>query len=149
MLKTTNLLFQLKSIYERRLNLLHTSAYYFNNNQSEINQKKGVSLKETISYLNCERSALSCIKTNEYSSALPYLQQSIDIQKQIFHSDHLNLTFTYDQIGFVYEKLNQPNEALSFYELSLNIRKKILPNDHIDIAESYDNMANVFIRKLI
>ncbi|CAF3701361.1 unnamed protein product, partial [Adineta steineri] len=87
-------------------------------------------------------SALSCIKNNEYSSALPYLQQSIDIQKQIFHRDHLNLTFTYDQIGFVYEKLNQPNEALSFYELSLNIRKKILPNNHIDLAESYDNMAN-------
>ena len=79
----------------------------------------------------------------EYSKALSYYEQSLEIEKVALPPNHLGLASSYHNIGSVYKSMGEYSKALSSYERSLEIRKVALPPDHPDLATSYNNIGNV------
>ena len=81
----------------------------------------------------------------EYSKALSYYEQSLEIMKVALPPNHPDLAGSYNNIGNVYSQMGEYSKALSSYEQSLEIRKVVLPPNHPDLAKSYWGIGNVYM----
>ncbi|CAF1337611.1 unnamed protein product [Adineta steineri] len=89
---------------------------------------------------------LGKIKDNqgEYPEALTYYEKSLAIFQKILPSNHLNLTWSHNNIGVVYWSMGDYPEALLSHEKALAIRQQSLPSNHPDLGASYNNIGNVY-----
>ncbi|CAF1299652.1 unnamed protein product [Adineta steineri] len=89
---------------------------------------------------------LGKIKDNqgEYPEALTYYEKSLAIFQKILPSNHLNLTWSHNNIGVVYWSMGDYPKALLSHEKALAIRQQSLPSNHPDLGASYNNIGNVY-----
>ena len=80
----------------------------------------------------------------EYTKALSYYEQSLEVMKVTLSPNHPDLATSYNNIGLVYDNMGEYLKALSYYERSLEIMKVALPPNHPDLATSYNNIGLVY-----
>ena len=80
----------------------------------------------------------------EYSKALSYYEQSLEIYKVGFPPNHSPFATSYNNVGMVYYTMGEYSKPLSSYERSLEIRKVALPPNHPHLATSYNNIGMVY-----
>ncbi|CAF3798650.1 unnamed protein product [Rotaria sordida] len=80
----------------------------------------------------------------EYSKALSFYEQALDISKDTLPPNHPDLAACYNNIGLVYYNIGEYSKVLSLYEQALEIRQKSLSPNHPDLAASYNNIGNVY-----
>ena len=89
---------------------------------------------------------LGCIKNEqgEYTKAIKFCEQSIEISEKISPLNPLNLATGYSSLCTVYKTMGEYAKALSYYEKVIEIREKNLPANHDHLAISYINIARVY-----
>jgi tetratricopeptide (TPR) repeat protein len=80
----------------------------------------------------------------EYSKALSYYEEALEIRQQSLPPNHPDLAKSYNNIGVVYDEMGEYSKALSSYEKALEIRQQSLPPNHPDLAMSYNNIGLVY-----
>ncbi len=75
-----------------------------------------------------------------YDSAVYYNLKSLDLYKKL--EDTLNISFLYNNLGYLFEKSNNYKAALTNYEASANLKSEI--NDSTGLAIVYLNLGNVY-----
>jgi tetratricopeptide (TPR) repeat protein len=80
----------------------------------------------------------------EYSKALSYQEQALEITRKTFPPNHLHLAASYNNIGVVYHNMREYSKALSFYEKAHEIFQRALPPNHPSLATSYNNIGSVY-----
>ena len=89
---------------------------------------------------------LGCIKNEqgEYTEAVKFCEQSIEISEKISPLNPINLAAGYSSLATVYKSMGEYGKALSYYEKVIEIREKNLPANHDHLAISYINIAGVY-----
>ncbi len=86
--------------------------------QSLLHMKNGFENQPEV--VGCYNNIASCYyKLGDYSNALKYYEQALDIGKKILGSVHGTLTFIYDGIGETCKSLGNLSEALKYNELAV------------------------------
>jgi tetratricopeptide (TPR) repeat protein len=80
----------------------------------------------------------------EYTEALSFYEQALEIKKKSLPANHPSLGDSYNNIGLVYSKMGEYSKALTFYEQALEIQKKSLPANHPSLGNSYNNIGLVY-----
>ncbi|CAF1541544.1 unnamed protein product, partial [Didymodactylos carnosus] len=80
----------------------------------------------------------------QYSQALKYYEQSLEIRLKTLGPNHSIVAITYNNIGGVYNDQGEYSQALKYYEQSLEIRLKILGPNHPSVAKTYNNIGTVY-----
>ena len=81
---------------------------------------------------------------DDYSRALDYYYQSLEIRQSIFEDDDPSIANSYNNIGLIYYVKQDFQQALNYFSMALDIRERILsPNDPA-IAISYNNIGAVY-----
>ena len=80
----------------------------------------------------------------EYSKALSYYEQSLEMYKVAGPTYHPDLASSYGNIGGVYYNMGEYSKALSSFERSFEIMKVALPLNHSHLATSYNNIGLVY-----
>jgi len=78
-----------------------------------------------------------------YEEAVKYYQKSIEIRREYFSADHLDLTTSYNGLGKALEYMGKYSEALDYYKKSLEIRTKCLSTADTGLAVCYHNMGGI------
>ncbi|CAF4588997.1 unnamed protein product, partial [Rotaria magnacalcarata] len=63
----------------------------------------------------------------DYSNALSFYQQAIEICRNILSPIHPDLASVYNNIGLTYDNMEEYAKALSYHEKAIEIRQKLLP----------------------
>jgi tetratricopeptide (TPR) repeat protein len=80
----------------------------------------------------------------EYSKALQYYQNTLEIQQQSCSSKSPDLTVTYNKIGLLHDKLGEYSKALEFHQKTLEIQQKTLYPNHPDLTTTYNNIGVIY-----
>ncbi|CAF1322133.1 unnamed protein product [Adineta steineri] len=80
----------------------------------------------------------------QYPEALTYYEKSLAIYEKTLPSNHLNLAYSHNNIGLVYDSMGDYPKALSFHEKALEIGQQSLPSNHPDLGGSYNNIGMVY-----
>ncbi|CAF1241265.1 unnamed protein product [Didymodactylos carnosus] len=80
----------------------------------------------------------------EYSQALQYYEQSLEIQLKTLGPNHPSVATTYNNIGRVYNDQGEYSQALKYYEQTLEIQLKTLGTNHPSVATTYNNIGPVY-----
>ena len=67
---------------------------------------------------------------DEYSKALSYYEQTLEIEQKTLPANHPDLAASYNNIGSVYYNMGEYSKALSYFERALDIWKRSLPPNH-------------------
>ncbi|CAF2993781.1 unnamed protein product [Rotaria sp. Silwood2] len=84
------------------------------------------------------------IEKNYLEKALSFLENTFDIRCKSSSSNDPDLSVTYINIGFVYNKMGQDLKALSFYKKALEIQQSTLPSNHPDLAITYNSIGLIY-----
>jgi tetratricopeptide (TPR) repeat protein len=80
----------------------------------------------------------------KYMNSIRFFENSLEIRRRTFTSQHPDVADCYNYIGSVYNAMSEYSQGLSYYEKALEIRQKILPADHPDLAASYASHGSVY-----
>ncbi|XP_022778247.1 clustered mitochondria protein homolog, partial [Stylophora pistillata] len=80
-------------------------------------------------------------------TAKEFYDRALAIRLKKLGPDHVDVAWTYANLGIVHRNLGDLSQAKEFYDRALAIRLKKLGPDHVDVAQTYANLGNVH-RKL-
>lgn len=80
-------------------------------------------------------------RQSDFYKAIDHLQQSLRIYREHLDSTHINLAYTYSNLGDNYFLLEQYDEALHYYQKALRIKEVQLPSDNRSLLINYNNVA--------
>ena len=103
----------------------------------------------TNSFINYDADLLNQLGDCEYilgnySKAITYNEECLNIQLISFGEMHLNISQTYNDLGVVWSEKGEYDIALNYIEKSLAIRLSILGELHHEIASSYNNIGGIW-----
>ncbi len=75
--------------------------------------------------------------------SLEYLNQSLEIRKELFGERTAQVAAVYNNMGLVYSGID-PDEAVFYYEKALEIYQSIYPENHPARAIAYSNLAQIY-----
>ena len=110
--------------------IIDTNAFFFIHD-SELLSQLG----------DCER------KFGNYDKALGYYEKCLVIELKTLSGEHIDLTTSYDNIGYIWESKENYDKALEYYEKCLVIRLKTLGGEHPSVASSYNNIGSIWDSK--
>ena len=76
--------------------------------------------------------------------ALSYLNQALDIFKELFGEEHPETSAIYEYIGSVYQFKKDYENALKNVNKALDLNKKILGDNHPDISYIYNKIGLIY-----
>ncbi|CAF1184274.1 unnamed protein product [Didymodactylos carnosus] len=79
----------------------------------------------------------------DYSKALTYYEQALELELKRLGSNHPFVATTYNNIGGVYNEMRDYSKALTYYERALELKLKTLDPNHPDVAAAYNNIGGV------
>ena len=85
-------------------------------------------------------------RQHHYHLALNIYQRVLTIRKYLASKSQLDLAWTYNNIGCVYDDMGDLIRALKYQERAHQIRRKSLPSTHPDLAISLTNLGRVHQR---
>ena len=77
----------------------------------------------------------------EYDKALEYFEKELAMSLKTLGEMHLDVTISYNNIGFTWDSKGEYDKALEYFEKGLVIRLKALGEEHPDVANSYNNIG--------
>ena len=80
----------------------------------------------------------------DYTKALVYYGNALDIRLQVLGKEHPDIATTYNNIALVYYAQGDYTKALEYFEKAIEIAEHVLDKDHPDIATTYNNIALVY-----
>ncbi len=80
----------------------------------------------------------------QYSKAIKWNQDALDIRKRILGETHYMTAVSYNNLASAYEAAGNYTKALDLYELALKIFCKELGVDHATVASAYSNIAGIY-----
>ena len=131
------------------------SQYYlYNYNQAIQNYKIALNIRQTFLPYNHK----DIIKVNrniganflflgDVQSAIPFLQNSIQLHSTIPDKDSLLLAFTFSDIGTAYSDLNDFNQAEFYLLTALKYYQRIYRDAPWELGNIYDNLALFYINQ--
>ena len=84
------------------------------------------------------------IKIDEFSIALTYLENSIDICRSVVGENHIYSAIIYMKLGDVHYHLKNYVETENYYYKSLAIRKQLYGDSHPSVSNVYTNFATFY-----
>jgi tetratricopeptide (TPR) repeat protein len=105
--------------------------------QTAVEKEKGI-LFHHLGYIETQQ--------GNYEQALQLYEKSLQINRKIYSSNHLDFATSYNNIGMVYNSMGEYSKALSHYQKALEIRSKSLSPYHPDLASLYHNIGMVYDR---
>ena len=81
---------------------------------------------------------------SSFNIAVEYYQQVLEIQKEQFGPNHVDVGRCYNNLGAVYSETGNLNKAKEYYQLALEIKKEQLGPKHVDVATTYNNLGIVY-----
>jgi len=86
-------------------------------------------------------------KFENYSKALEYNQNCLDIRLKTCGEAHPSVANSYNNIGLIWKSMGKNDKALEYYQKSLDIRLKTRGKEHTSVATSYNNIGGVWKSK--
>lgn len=80
----------------------------------------------------------------KYDKTLEYLQQSLDINREINGEEHPGTALCYSNIGDVYYKMRQYRQSLEYHEKALEINKLTLGETSVEVANCHNNIGTIY-----
>ncbi len=87
---------------------------------------------------------VACRMKADYTKALAYYQQSLDIKLQHLGENHVKLIPLYENIGICYIEMYDWNKGLLFLNKALNLAKENYENGHRKIGNLYNNIGAAY-----
>ncbi|SFX00252.1 CHAT domain-containing protein [Cytophaga hutchinsonii] len=75
--------------------------------------------------------------------SLEYLNQALEIRKELFGEHTAQVAAVYNNMGLVYSGIDS-DEAVFYYENALEIYQSIYPENHPALAVAYSNLAQIY-----
>jgi len=82
-------------------------------------------------------------RKHQYDLALDIYKRVISIRKHLSSNDNLDLAWTYNNIGCLYDDIGNMKRALKYQGKAYDIRRKALPSTHPDLATSLNNLGRI------
>ena len=82
-----------------------------------------------------------------YEEAGPLLHQSLQIRREHFGEEHVDVAQSLNELGWVLYGQGDYDQAENVYKDALSIRRKLLGRNHLDVAESLYNLSMVVFYK--
>lgn len=121
------------------------------NEQLVTDTKRRVGEKHPLYAMSITSIAILYMFRGDYEKALPLLQRSIAIMKEISAEDNPQYGIMVNNLALLYERMGQYDKALLLSQQALEIRKKTLPEDNPQYALLYplslSNLASLYMRK--
>jgi CHAT domain-containing protein len=149
------------------------SAYFFNerallqNCQAKIYYQKGLldqadlEITNAITQLKTHRSHRKDVLAECYNTeglidwirgndekALEYLNQSLELRKELHDYNTAAIAGVYNNIGLVYSGFDL-DESLDYYAQALKIYERIYPANHPALAVAYSNLGQIYRKQKI
>ncbi|UJR20671.1 hypothetical protein I4U23_023792 [Adineta vaga] len=89
--------------------------------------------------------SMACLYENYdmFEDALRCQHRALELNRQTFTSDHINIANSLRNVGILYEKLNNPSEALRYFNESLSIYRANYGPDHKDVKRGEGDIASL------
>jgi len=100
---------------------------------------------ETKKHDLCYNLAQAHYSKGEYSKALKYHLESLDIRERVL-GNHPKLASSYNKLGLLFDLLGDYPKALQHHLKSIQIKVDLYGNDHPSLALSYANLSKVYGR---
>lgn len=82
-------------------------------------------------------------RQHRYELALDIYKRVISIRKHLSPNEDLELAWTYNNIGCLYDDIGDMRRALKYQQKAYDIRRKTLPSTHPDLATSLNNLGRI------
>ena len=82
-------------------------------------------------------------RQHKYDLALDLYKRVLTIRKLLSSNHKLDLAWTYNNIGCLYDDMGDINRALKYQEKAYDIRRESLPSTHPDLATSLNNLGRI------
>jgi tetratricopeptide (TPR) repeat protein len=82
-------------------------------------------------------------RKHQYNLALDIYQRVLSIRKHLSSNSELDLAWTYNNIGCLYDDMGNMKRALKYQEKAYQIRRNSLPPTHPDLATSLNNLGRI------
>jgi tetratricopeptide (TPR) repeat protein len=82
-------------------------------------------------------------RQHKYDLALDIYKRVLSIRKLLSSNDKLDLAWTYNNIGCLYDDMGDMQRALKYQEKAYKIRRESLPSTHPDLATSLNNLGRI------
>ena len=79
----------------------------------------------------------------EFSKALSYYEQSLEIRKVVLPPNHPNLATSYNNIGLLHHSTGEYSKALSYLQKAYDIDVKVLPSTHPHLIDTKNSIERV------
>ena len=84
---------------------------------------------------------------HQFQLALDIYHRVLSLREHLSSSgDNLNLAWTYNNLGCLYDDMGDTERALQYQEEAYAIRRKLLPPTHPDLATSLNNLGRIHQR---
>src|SRR5659263_179852 len=108
----------------------------------ELIEKRNFELQEAARLLNEAGNYL--IVRARFQEAKPFLEQSMNIRKNVLDVNHPDLAKTFNDFAILCQFQGKYKEAEELFDNALIIRKKILPEDNPHLAKTFNNLAYLY-----
>ena len=86
-------------------------------------------------------------KEGQYSRALPYAEEALNIARNIYSKDNIELASSINNFGSLLEVLGRLSDAEPYYFETLEMLKRLFPNGHSYIASTLNNLGTFFLNQ--
>ena len=95
---------------------------------------------------NTER-ASTPLDANNLAAAESVYVEALDIQKRVLGRDHIDVSYTMNNLAFVFLARGQPDSAEALFRQSLAIRRKALGLHHPEYAAALSNLGALLLTR--
>ena len=79
----------------------------------------------------------------EHQQAKDYYERSLSIQLNKLGPNHLEVAWTYHNMGILHHDLGEHQQAKEYYERTLSVQLNKLGPDHVHVARTYRLLGHV------
>jgi hypothetical protein len=85
-------------------------------------------------------------KSQQFGNLLNWTFEALEIQKKVLDGNHLDLAWTYQNLGWGYSELDDGIAGLEYTLRALKIREAVLGKDHPDTAFAYLHVVGPYFQ---
>lgn len=93
------------------------------------------------------KKAKVAVSSSDYDNAISYYEKALELQKQNYGEESLEVAETCDSIGESYTTVSNYDKALPYFENSLNIKKNLLGDNNQETLKTYSFVGHIYYYK--
>ncbi|CAF0878688.1 unnamed protein product [Rotaria sordida] len=135
--KIFRILIKIGNIYQKKGDYKRALDYYHN----ALNQTEQIPIDLKSSVLISMGTIYH--RQHQHDLALQLYKRVLSIYKHLSLNQDLNLAWTYNNMGCLYDDMGNTKRAFKYQKKAYNIRQKLLPSTHPDLATSLNNLGRI------